>query len=146
MKKTLSALFVLSLFSGQVSANEIDHDEICPAFWESTMSDIYSVLDEGANLKSKLGVDTDLEAGLKMFELMRTSPEILKEAAYSIDTTEDEIVALIDVGEMMANHATSVYFDTKGKLNAEEYAELFWDIQCKKGNFDEMINLALNDE
>lgn len=146
MKKTLSALFALSLFSGQVFANELNHEEVCPAFWESTMSDIYDVLETGANLKSKLDAETDFEAGLKLFEFMRTSPELLKETAYSLDTTEEEVIALVEVGEIMANHAKSVFFDTREKLNSESSSELYWDVQCKKGNFDEMINIALNDE
>lgn len=146
MKKTLSVLFAISLFSSEIVANEINHEEICPAFWEENMSGIHSLYRQAVSVKSQLGADTDQDAAAKIFEYLHNSPEILKEMSHSMAMPEDEVKAMFEVGEIVANEASTVFFDTKGNLHPEKRAEFFWNTQCHNGNFDEMINIVLNDD
>lgn len=86
MKKLLClSLMLFSSISFAIEFGDEDIGEVCGVLYEEFAEPIYTqVLRPASFNKQKLLAKTDKEASIKLLQVMKTKPEILKEMAYGM--------------------------------------------------------------
>lgn len=139
MKKLLClSLMLFSSISFAVSDDEIG--EVCDGLYEEVAKPMYKeVLLPASFKKQRLSAKTDRDASIKLFQLTKTEPVILKEIAYAMGGDVEEAKQLMEAFSTIHNHTHSVFYDSQGGLRKATDVENLWKFQCYNRRMEKLF-------